>query len=100
MSAVLERYYDLKVSRSSGWASVKCPIHGDRNASASVNVEIGKFHCHACGFKGDVYDIIQEAETVEYKEALEIGDKIALNAPAANQNKATNKERYVPSWRR
>jgi DNA primase len=33
-----------------------CPVHGDRNASASVNVEKGVWVCYACGASGKTED--------------------------------------------
>jgi DNA primase len=47
-----------------GWRKAQCPIpdHEDRNPSASVNTEEGKWHCFACGRGGDGYDIIGERE--------------------------------------
>ena len=40
-----------------GWRKIHCPndnahAHGDRNASAAVNVNSGHIECHACGLKG------------------------------------------------
>lgn len=42
-----------------GWQSIKCisPDHHDRHASASLNIEAGRFKCHACGLSGDGYDM-------------------------------------------
>jgi len=46
----------------SGWQPVRCPnrdahSRGDRRPSASVNLELGRFRCHACGLAGDGYDL-------------------------------------------
>jgi len=50
-----------------GWQQIHCPFtmnhkNNDRNASASVNLDIGAFTCHACGAKGDwariLYDLV------------------------------------------
>ncbi len=45
-----------------GWQSVRCPnqgahSRGDRSPSASVNLDLGRFRCHACGLAGDGYDL-------------------------------------------
>jgi len=32
-----------------------CPFHEDANPSLSVNVKTGRYFCHGCGMKGDVF---------------------------------------------
>ncbi len=32
-----------------------CPFHQDSNPSLSVNVQTGKYYCHGCGKKGDIF---------------------------------------------
>lgn len=54
-----------------GWQQVHCPNdaghrHGDTNPSASVNIALGKFHCHACDLHGDGFDLMR---TLEQKNA-------------------------------
>ena len=46
----------------SGWQSIRCidPGHDDRNASASLNLEKGRFKCHSCGLSGDGYDMAMD----------------------------------------
>ena len=44
------------------WSKVCCPFHGESNASATINTELGKFHCFVCEAKGDAIDIIQYKE--------------------------------------
>jgi hypothetical protein len=57
-----------------GWQKVRCPSdnhrHGDRNPSASVNVPIGQYHCHACDLKGDGFDLMLRVEGLKAKDAL------------------------------
>lgn len=38
------------------FASPAAHKHGDRKASASVNVETGAWYCHGCGARGGAYD--------------------------------------------
>lgn len=57
-----------------GWRKVSCfndPAHprGDRNPSASVNLSTGRYHCFACGISGDVYDLLQLLEGLDFKAA-------------------------------
>lgn len=42
-----------------GRIKAKCPLHEDRNASASVNIEEQKWTCFAgCGY-GDIYELVK-----------------------------------------
>jgi hypothetical protein len=43
---------------SSPWRPVLCPFHNDKHPSASASTKIGGFCCHACGVKGDAWQLI------------------------------------------
>jgi len=50
-----------------GWQKIRCPNvaahgHADRNPSASIHLGAGKFHCFACGLRGDGFDLMLEIE--------------------------------------
>ena len=60
-------------TRPRGWSAMRCPYHGDTDASASVNIAEGRFRCHACGVAGDAWDLICEHDRVTLKEALNAG---------------------------
>jgi len=65
IEAIFEHYGLRIFGRDNGsWRKAECPLpdHEDRNPSASVNTDEGKWHCFACGRGGDGYDIIQERE--------------------------------------
>jgi DNA primase len=68
ITAVLE-YYGATVPTRSGWAKMKCPFHDDSHASAGVNHEEDVFNCLACEISGDIYNIIQKIEKVDFREA-------------------------------
>jgi len=68
-------YLHIKYRREyRGWQKVRCPSeyhrNGDRNPSASVNVPIGQYHCHACSLKGDGFDLMRTVENMLAKDAL------------------------------
>lgn len=63
------------VPHRTGWIPVRCPYHGDNTASASVNLDVQRFRCHACGVRGDAYDLIQEWENCDFKTARTIGQQ-------------------------
>lgn len=41
-----------------------CPVHGDDNASASVNVNLGWWYCFACGAKGTIDGFVPDPTMV------------------------------------
>jgi DNA primase len=76
IAPVLEHYGAKQLRECWGWQKMRCPVHDDSTASASVNVEENVFVCHACGVKGDTYTIIMEKEGVGFREALSIAETI------------------------
>jgi len=52
-----------------GWQPVKCPYHGDRTASASVNTTTDRFHCFACDISEDLVGLIRKDTGMGYVEA-------------------------------
>lgn len=72
IKAVLEAHGATRVPDATGWASMRCPYHKDRDASASINATLGKFRCHGCGVHGDAFDLIQHHDQVDFKGARTI----------------------------
>lgn len=71
MEDVLLHYgADIRYEGYGSWVSISCPFHGDRNASASVNLGEDAFNCHACDARGDVIAIVAYAENCDVSEAL------------------------------
>jgi phage/plasmid primase-like uncharacterized protein len=61
-------HYSLPEPRY-GEQPLKCPVHGDRVASASVNRGKGLWHCHACGAGGDAVSLVMALDSVDYRQA-------------------------------
>ena len=100
--AVLE-HYGTDVPGAVGWIAIRCPFHGDRSASASVNADYGKFRCHGCDIHGDAWDLICEFEGVELKEAIEIGRAYTATAARPTGRNPVSKystPAYTPPGRR
>lgn len=68
IEAVLTFYGGNVPTSGSGWIKMLC-IHGERKASATVNLEEGAFTCFSCGLKGDAISIIRAQENCGYREA-------------------------------
>lgn len=73
---VLRHYGARKVPAGVGWHSMKCPFHGDKHASARVNVDRNAFTCLACGMSGDALKIISLKENISRDEAIEFTRKV------------------------
>lgn len=64
IESVLERI-GTQLSGNGAQKKAKCPFHQDKNASLSVNVVTGTWHCHAgCG-GGSVIDLIAKHENTD-----------------------------------
>lgn len=48
-----------------------CPFHDEKTPSLHVRGEHGYYHCFGCGAGGDVFDWLQQAEGLSFKDALE-----------------------------
>jgi len=57
---------DDRMTGYGDWRRIKCPWHGDRNASASVNEVEQVFVCHACEIKGDAIAVVMKVEGVTF----------------------------------
>ncbi len=67
--AAVIAFYGGSIPSRSGWAKMCC-IHGERNASATINIEEGAYACFSCGLKGDAIAIIRDRENCSYGEAI------------------------------
>ena len=73
LEEVLERYAARYRPHHSGNQKLSCinqdaHPNGDRNPSASVNLNKGLYHCFACGLSGDGYDLMLELEGMKAKD--------------------------------
>jgi hypothetical protein len=46
-----------------------CPFHGEKNAS--MGIKNNRYHCFACGARGDVIDFLMNRDGISFKEAVE-----------------------------
>lgn len=55
-----------------GERPMRCPVHDDQHASASVNRAKGVWFCHACGKGGDAVSLVEAMESVDYASARRV----------------------------
>lgn len=65
---------EARIPSGFGWRKMRCinPEHQDRNPSASVNLQKGRYNCFACGLSGDVFDLAHTLDGLTYREASAI----------------------------
>lgn len=73
---VFEEFYpDVDLSFGPGWGSswqkFLCPLHVEERPSASVNLELNRWKCHACDISEDSLDVIMREEGIGFREAQE-----------------------------
>lgn len=61
-----------KVKRSGRNVMAVCPFHQEKTPSMSVDRAKGLYHCFGCGKSGDIFRFIQETQTLDFTDALEL----------------------------
>jgi DNA primase len=61
-----------KVKRSGRSVMAVCPFHQEKTPSLSIDPARGLFHCFGCGKSGDIFGWVQETQSVDFREAVEL----------------------------
>lgn len=78
-TAVLERLdiaglvnslFDPCLRAGENQAMVRCPEHGDKNPSCSINTKSGLWNCKACGASGSIFDLFMAVHGGDFPNAL------------------------------
>lgn len=99
--------------RSTGWVKVKCALHEERTASATINEDAQRVNCFVClGRPIDVYELVMRAEGLEdFAQAKQRAEVLAGSSYREVRSKSdeggprlpgtARRERggYRPSWR-
>ncbi len=67
--ALIGEHTDIKRS-GRNWMA-RCPLHGERTPSLSVNSEKGVYYCFGCQRSGDAITFVQEIEKLDFVGAVE-----------------------------
>lgn len=59
------------LTENNGRFAGKCPFHNESNASFTVNVEKGLFHCYGCQARGDVIEFVEKIEGFTKAQAIQ-----------------------------
>lgn len=100
IAAVLYHYgFNFVPENRSQWVKLKCDFHGETQASATVNTDLGAFNCFACGMTGDTLKILKLAEEREgrpgdFPSVLKKYKEITgEDVPFANSNERPQRQR-------
>lgn len=101
MEAALLAVFDHYDLPEPGWGErpIRCPVHDDSVASASVNRAKGLWNCHACGKGGSAVQIVMEREHLEYRPALAFVEGLtggSLKSMPRTQHRSKTRTRWVP----
>lgn len=60
-----------EIKRSGRQWMARCPMHGERTPSLSVNPQLGVYHCFGCQRSGDAISFLQEMDNLDFVGAVE-----------------------------
>ena len=49
-----------------------CPFHDEKTGSFNIRPALGVWHCFGCGLGGDVFKYVEQAENIDFREAVEL----------------------------
>ncbi len=61
-----------KVKRSGRNVMAVCPFHQEKTPSLSIDAARGLYHCFGCGKGGDIFAWVQETQSLDFREAIEL----------------------------
>jgi DNA primase len=92
--AAIVRHYGGQVKEGRS-ASVKCLMHNDSRASASINTYDNLYFCFTCGKGGNAANIVCILENLEFNDGLKRAIEIATGSGAeirtANQSRGSRR---------
>ncbi len=69
-----------------------CPFHNEKTPSFMVNPEIQRYKCFGCGKAGDIFNFIQEVESLDFPEAVErLAKEAGIEYTKFNRNSSYSK---------
>lgn len=81
--AVIRDLFPTMQTTGKEQALVNCPFHQDESPSLSVNLPAGLFNCHACGAKGNGFDLFMKVRGCDFKTALhDLEDRAGITTGA------------------
>jgi DNA primase len=77
----------------SRWTGL-CPFHDERSPSFSVNAEEKLFYCFGCQAKGDAFGFVEQAEGLDFREAVEsLADRYGVHLELEDEDPRAEQRR-------
>ncbi len=74
----------------------RCPFHQEKTPSFTVNPAKGFWHCFGCAKGGDVFSFIQEAESIEFPDALRLlANRAGIKLEKTDQQQESKRSRTL-----
>ncbi len=90
--ALIGEHTDIKRS-GRNWMA-RCPLHGERTPSLSVNAEKGVYYCFGCQRSGDAITFVQEIEKLDFVGAVEsLASRYGIGLRYTTQTEGTTRAR-------
>ncbi len=90
--ALIGEHTDIKRS-GRNWMA-RCPLHGERTPSLSVNSEKGVYYCFGCQRSGDAITFVQEIEKLDFVGAVEsLASRYGFQLRYTTPNEGTTRAR-------
>jgi DNA primase len=72
----------------------RCPFHGEKTPSFSVNDTKQFYHCFGCGANGDIINFVEQTENLDFGEAVKHLAK-SYNIPVPENAKPVSKAEFT-----
>ncbi len=87
-----------KVKQTGRSVMAVCPFHQEKTPSLSIDRERGLYHCFGCGKGGDVFQWVQETQTVDFAGAVELLARragVTLTQDPGARKRRSERERLI-----
>ncbi|MHB1330513.1 MAG: DNA primase [Minisyncoccota bacterium] len=83
----------IKVEKTGANFKAKCPFHNEKTASFFISTQRQNYYCFGCGAKGDIFNFVEEMESVDFKGALKIlADRAGIELELRSGTKVDDKD--------
>lgn len=74
--SIYEKLIGGKTKKSGRATLVCCPIHKEEHPSCALYEDNNTFYCFSCGAEGDYITFVEKIMNIDFKEALQIIEKL------------------------